>query len=145
MRTLKTIILLVFTIATVWAQDLKSTEVPEVVKIAFTKEFPNATDVEWERDRMYYKVEFEIDWMDHEVWYTEEGMLQRKEIEIMQEDLPEAVLQEIEINYSEYFADEVKMLWYGNTTTYKMELESNKDNWEVIFDVDGRVLEERID
>ncbi|HLW14586.1 MAG TPA: PepSY-like domain-containing protein [Flavobacteriaceae bacterium] len=145
MKTLKTIILLVFATATVWAQDLKPTEVPEVVKITFTKEFPNATDVEWERDKAYYKVEFDVDWMDHEVWYTEEGMMHRKEQEIAKEDLPEAVLQEIGINYSEYFVDDVKILWYDNTTTYKVELESGDDSWEVVFDVDGRVLEERID
>ena len=145
MRTLKTIILLVFATATMWAQDLKPIEVPEVVKITFTKEFPNAADVEWERDRVYYKVEFEVDWMDHEVWYTEEGVLHRKEQEITQEDLPEAVLQEIDINYSEYFVDDVKMLWYDNTTTYKVELENGEDSWKVILDVDGRVLEERID
>lgn len=145
MRTLKTIILLVFATAAMWAQDLKPTEVPEVVKITFMKEFPKAIDVEWKRDREYYKAEFDVDWMDYEVWYTKEGVLFRKEQEIAREDLPEAILMEIEINYFEYFVEDVKILWQNNITTYKVDLESGDDSWEVIFDVDGNVLEERID
>lgn len=145
MKTLKTILLLVFATSTMWAQDLKPTEIPEVVKITFMKEFPNATEVEWERDKEYYKVEFEVDWMDHEVWYMEEGRMHRKEQEIVQEELPKAVLKEIELNYSEYFVEDVKVLWFDNNTTYKVELENGEDSRKIIFDVDGVVLEERLD
>jgi len=39
-------------------QDLKSKDVPEAVKTAFTKKYPNAKKVSWEKE----KANFEANW-----------------------------------------------------------------------------------
>lgn len=145
MKALKTIILLVFSTAIMSAQDLKPSEVPKTVMLAFMKDFSIAADVDWERDREYYKAEFEINWMDYEIWYTKEGRIHRREQEITELEVPEAVLDEIVLNYTEYYIESVIKIWQDNITTYKVDLESGDDSWEVIFDIHGRVLEERID
>lgn len=145
MKALKTIMLVLFVTTLMSAQDQKSSDIPEVVKNSFTKEYAKAMDVEWEKDRDNYKVEFDIGQMDHTIWYTNSGKIIRKEQDITEKDLPSAVWNEIDANYSEYIIDDVKMIWENNTTTYKVEFDEGEESWDVIFDSQGKVLEESMD
>ena len=46
----------------IFAQDLTESQVPSVIVNNFKKEFPKASDVEWEKKGEQYNVEFEIGW-----------------------------------------------------------------------------------
>lgn len=137
-------IIALFLVATtvVMAQDINSSEVPEAVTKAFNEEHPDAGDIEWERSMENYKVEFDIGRMEHEIWYSASGTVLQKEIEITEADLPQAIRDIINEKYPGYAVDDVEMKWQDNTTTYQVELEKGKEEWDIIFDSNGKILQE---
>ncbi len=145
MKTLKIFMLSLFVTTTAMAQDLNPKDVPQLVKDAFTKENAQATNIEWERDMDNYKVEFDIGRMEHEIWYTPSGMVIKKEQDITEADLPQAIKDVIKSKYAGYRVDDVEMTWMDNAITYEVELEKGKEEWEVTFDVQGKILHERRD
>ncbi len=145
MKTLKIVMLLLFATSLVSAQDLKLNEVPEAVKAAFAKENLKGTAIEWERDMENYKVEFDVGLMEHEIWYTPSGTVIKKEQDITETDLPANVRKEIQAKYAKYRVDDVEMKWQDNQTTYKVELEKGKEDWEVVFDANGKIINARKD
>ncbi len=145
MKTIRIFMLLLFvgTIAT--AQDLRSSEVPKGVSDSFSKEFSKASDVEWERDRDNYKVEFDMDRLEHEVWYSASGTVIKKEQDIRENDLPQAVRDAIKSKYADYRIDDVEMNWQDNVTSYYVELEKGREEWKLRLDSNGKILSERRD
>ena len=125
------------------AQDLNPADVPVNLKDAFSKEYSKATDVEWEKELDNYKVEFELNRQDHEVWYNASGMVLKKEIEITKAELPQAIRDAIKLKYAGYRVDDVEMIWQKNTTTYEVELEKGQAEKHIIFDRNGKVLSYR--
>ena len=44
------------------AQDIPQSQVPSIIVNKFNKEFPKASDIEWEMDGNLYNVDFEMGW-----------------------------------------------------------------------------------
>lgn len=145
MKTLKFLMLLLFVTSITVAQDLKPDEVPAAVINAFTSENAKATDIEWERDMDNYRVEFDMVSMEHEIWYRADGAIIKRESDIPQSGLPQAITDVIESKYPGYRLDDIEMIWQDNATTYKVELEKGKEEWKVVFDADGKIIQERRD
>src|SRR5680860_374204 len=78
-------------VATVSAQDMNPDDVPPELRTAFDQAYPDAGDVEWERDGESFKVEFETNRKDQEVWYAADGKAAKTEREIGEADLPQAI------------------------------------------------------
>lgn len=145
MKTLKIFTLLMFASAIAMAQDMNPADVPEAIRNAFAKVHANATDVEWEKDWDNYKVEFDIGRREHEIWYTVSGKIIKKEQDITEADLPQTIRDAIKLKYAGYRVDDVEMTWQDNATTYEVELEKGKEEWEITFDASGQILNERKD
>ena len=145
MKNLKTLILLLFVSSFAFAQNLKLPEVPQAVRDAFTSENSKATDIEWKADMNNYKVEFDMGRMEHEIWYTAAGEIIKRENDIPESDLPKAIRDVIATKYSGYRLDDIEMNWQDNVTTYKVELEKGKEEWELVFDANGKIIQERRD
>lgn len=145
MKTLKILLLSLFVTTMAVAQDLKPNEVPQTIRNSFTKDNAQATDVEWKKKMDNYKVEFDIGRMEHEIWYNASGLVIKKEQEIIEADLPQAIRGVINSKYADYRVDDVELTWLDNKTTYKVELEKGKEEWEITFDANGKVLQERRD
>lgn len=145
MKTLKIFIMLLIVSTVAMAQDINSSEVPETVRTTFMKDHNKATDVEWERDMDNYKVEFDIGRREHQVWYSTSGVVIKKEQDIDEADLPEAVREAINREYPGYYVSDVEMTWHNNATTYKMEIEKGQEEWKVVFDAMGKTLHKRRD
>lgn len=143
MKTLKILAVSLFTTSVAMAQDLNPESVPGNLKDAFNKEYSRATDVEWEKELDHYKVEFDLNRRDHEVWYNASGKVLKKEIEITKADLPQAIRDVIKSKYVDYRVDDVDMIWQKNATTYDVELEKGQNEKHVIFDSNAKVLNER--
>lgn len=127
------------------AQDINVSEVPTAVQTAFSNESANATDVEWEKDLENYKVEFEVNRMEHEVWFDASGKIIKKEKNITEAELPQAVKNTIQSKYNGYRIDDIEMTWQNETTRYEVELEKGREELKVTFDEKGMVLNERRD
>lgn len=138
--TLIATVLILISTAT-FAQDINPSQVPSVVANSFKKEFPKATDIEWEMDGENYSVEFEIGWgTDHEIWYDAAGKMLKHVEEISKGDLPKAISTTINTDFPELKIDGVKKITEGSDVNYSVELENFTEEWKVIFSGTGEVL-----
>lgn len=124
-----------------FAQDIHPREVPSVVANNFKKEFPKASDIEWELDGENYNVDFEIGWgTDHEIWYDAAGNVLKHEEEISRGDLPNEVTSKIKTDFKDLRIDGAKKITTGEQVTYEVELENFTEEWKVFFSATGEVL-----
>lgn len=142
MKTLKILIALFFVGGVAVAQDIKKAAVPAVVTDAFAKEYTKATDVEWEKDLENFKVEFDVARMDHEVWYDASGTVVKKKQDIEEAALPQAVRDALQSSYVGFRAEDIEKIWYKNSTSYKLDLEKDNSEIDLIFDANGKVTSE---
>ena len=130
-------------IATVSAQDINPNDVPAELRTAFEQAQPNASDVEWEKEGENYKVEFDVNWQDHEIWYTSDASIVKTEKDIKKKELPDSVQSTISSKYSGYRVDSIEMTEENGSATYEVELEKGWDEeMKVVFDPKGKVLNE---
>ncbi|MCO5235264.1 MAG: PepSY-like domain-containing protein [Chitinophagaceae bacterium] len=138
---------LLITFATVTGQDIPKRNVPSVILNNFQKSFPNAKDVEWEKKGDVYKVDFETGTFrnDHSAWYNAGGELIRHKQEISKKNLPRAVLAAIEKDYPGYRVNDVEKITEKNQVSYKMEVKSLTEDWDIIYDASGKILSKKAD
>lgn len=146
MKTLRISMIALLSATALTAQDLNMEEVPAELMAKFQQEYPNATDVEWEKEGDAYEVEFDHEGEEHEVWYSADGKSPRSERDISEDDLPEAVRSAISTNFEGYKVDSVKITEEDGNTTYEVELEKGwTEEKDVVFDADGNVISEKDD
>ena len=146
MKNLKIAALLLFATAAVSAQDLKTDEVPAKLQSKFNTAYTNVTDVEWEKKGDHYKVEFEINKMDHDVWYDAEGNVIKSEIEISANELPSAISSAVKAKYADYKIDTVEVRDEGGKKTYEVEIEKGwTKERKLILDASGKILHDNED
>ncbi len=127
------------------AQNIPQAQVPSVVLNAFKKEFPKASDIEWELKGEDYEVEFEIGFTDHEVTLDKTGKIIKHKHDIKQADLPQAIASAIAKDYAGYRASDFSKTISNGTTTYKLDLKKGQDEWEIVFDESGKILHKKAD
>lgn len=119
------------------AQDLAEKSVPAVVVNAFQQQFPNPSDVEWEKENDLYKVEFEQNNQEREAWINAGGQVVRQSLEIEEAELPAAVRQGIQRDYNGYRIDEIERMEENGVVSYAVELDNRSDEVEVIYSSSG--------
>jgi uncharacterized membrane protein YkoI len=143
MKNLKIAALALFATAAVSAQDLSANQIPSDLNSNFQKAYPNATDVEWEKEGMNYKVEFDNDKMENEIWYSKDGSIVKSEIEITENDLPSAISTMLKKNYSEYKVDEVDLINENGKKMYEIELEKwFSEDKKILVTENGELISE---
>ncbi|QCR23155.1 PepSY-like domain-containing protein [Pontibacter sp. SGAir0037] len=129
------------------AQDIPQSQVPSVILNNFKKDFPKASDVEWEKEGDLYHVEFETGWnTDHEIWYQPSGSVSKLKEDITRKELPKEVINRINSDFKGYSLDDLERIRTGAETVYKVELSSfTKQDLEVVLDAKGSVLNQKAD
>ncbi len=128
-------------LGTTFAQDISESQVPSLIVDNFKKEFPKATDVEWERKGDLYNVDFEIGlFTDYEAWFSASGTLIKYTVEIPTGDLPKAVTNSINNQYKGYRIDEAKKNIENGIETYEVEIEKENDERELVFSKNGKLI-----
>lgn len=123
-----------------YAQDIAESQVPSVVLNNFKKEFPKASDVEWELKGTEYEVDYEIGFADHEAWFDGAGKMVKHTEEVKENDFPEAVRNTIKKEYSGYRTSDAKKITQGDQVTYQLELEKGNIEWKILFSTTGTEL-----
>lgn len=142
-KNLKLAMIALLGTAAVSAQDMKVDDVPSDLRNTFEQAHPDAKDVEWEKEGDSYKVEFEINREDHEIWYTADGNTSKTEKEISESDLPQAIKSVISNNYADYKIDSIEMTEEGGSASYVVELEKGwNDEKNIVFAADGKIVSE---
>jgi hypothetical protein len=125
--------------APVFAQDINSDQVPSVVKNTFSKSFPNATGVEWEKKGSLYNADFDLSKVDHEVWIDAKGVIIRQKKDLTKAQLPAVVTAAIKKQYPSHRLDGADQYIEGKQVFYKVELEKLGRDTHVVFDQAGKV------
>lgn len=127
------------------AQDIPESEVPSVILTRFQKDNPNVSDVEWEMKKNgQYTVEFETGlFNEHEIAYNADGKRAKTEKDIPERDLPQAVKDAIKRDFAAFNVDETKEIDEDGNLSYLVELDGEPRDKEVIFDRNGKIVEQR--
>ncbi|HMS50815.1 MAG: PepSY-like domain-containing protein [Sphingobacteriales bacterium] len=135
------------TLSAAQAQDIFQYQAPSVIVNEFSKQYPKATDVEWEIEGDFYKVDFETGWnVDHEIWYNAEGKMVKHKEDISKIELPKTVTDRIKTDFNGYTIDDLKRITDNGKIVYKMELNAlMKRDWNVVIDTNGNVLSKMAD
>ncbi len=140
-KIIKAMAILFLGSASVYAQDIQESQVPSVIVENFKKEFPKASDVEWEKKGEQYNVDFEIGWgIDYEAWYTTAGKLIKYKQEISDANLPQAIKDAVKKDYAGYRIDDATKYVENGVETYKVELEKGTEERKIIFSKDGKLI-----
>lgn len=119
-------------IAVVQTAYAQASKVPEVVKLAFAKAYPNADDVKWERENGNFEVEFELaDDQEMSVLYDANGALLETESEIPFSDLPQSAQEALK---GKKVKETTRITSANGVVTYEAEVR-HKD---LMFDAQGR-------
>lgn len=120
------------------AQDIPASQVPSAVSNAFTQEYANPTDVDWEKKKKNFEVDFEVDGIDHKALYSADGQLLMTKRDLREADLPPAIVQKITADYGNYDIDDVDELIVEGTTYYQVELDGTLRDRKLVFSEDGQ-------
>lgn len=146
MKKLKVTVLSVFATVTLYAQDIKVQEVPSEVSSVFTQSYAKASDVEWEKSGDLFKVEFEINNMDHDIWYDGNGKMIKSKIEILEKDLPANIASAVKNKYADYKIDSIEVHQENSVTTYEVEIEKAwSEERTLMLDSSGNILSDVAD
>ena len=121
-----------------YAQDVKTSEVPEVVKSALVKKFPEATKVSWEKENGNY----EANWggksgEDNAAQFTLAGVFVEIERVIPVNDLPASVKAYVQEHQKGATIKEASRVTDANgKITYEAEVKGR----DLIFDESGKFM-----
>lgn|SRR5690606_33865482 len=144
---LMSIIALAIGVTNIFAQDIPQSQVPSLVLNSFQQKYPKAYDVEWELKGDLYKVEFEKSLLgdDVEVWFDKSGKVVRSKEEISKSELPKAVLDKIDAEFKASIIKDVEKFNENGTISYKVEIKTIREEWDVLFDEKGNILSKKLD
>jgi hypothetical protein len=123
------------------AQELKETEVPDLVKQSFSKVYPNIKVDAWEKEAANYEAEFHLNNIESSALFSEHGNFIELEQEIVLTDLPKAVIEYCTLNYKDYKLNEAAIITdVYKRATYEVELKKGKEKFDLLFDEQGNFV-----
>jgi hypothetical protein len=133
-------LVLFFSVSTFAQKEMKEIKVPKNVSEAFTKLYPKATDVKWEKEG---DEEFEIVFKDNgasiSVVLDDDGKLMETETVVQASELPKTVAPYIEKKYAGYTISKVeKIVDSKGNATFEVGISKDKMKKELIFDSNGK-------
>lgn len=146
MKNLRIATVLLFATATLSAQDLKIEDVPSNLQTTFSNSYKNTKDVEWEKKGDHFNVEFEINKMDHDIWYDGNGNVVKSKIQISEKELPAPIASAVKTKYPDYKIDSVEVYEQENSKSYIVEIEKGwiKER-KLVLDASGKILTDKED
>lgn len=123
-----------------FAQSKVKKNVPQVVKEAFQKEYPN-TKVDWDIEKDGFEAEFKMNGKDASVNYDKLGHKLATEMQIIENEMPSKALSYIVATYPKAKIKETaKITDNKNVVTYEAEVKINGKDTDLIFDASGKFI-----
>lgn len=127
---------LILTIAVI-AQ--KAGSAPDAAKAAFTKAYPNATKVKWEKEDGNYEVSFVLGGNELSAIYNVKGVLQESEQEMKVTELPAVIADYMKAHYKGVTVKgAAKITKADGSVNYEAAVKGK----DVLFDANGKFLKE---
>jgi hypothetical protein len=103
--------------------------VPQVVKDAFAKEYPDVKNAKWGMEGDNYSAEFKINKFETDAIYNAQGLLVATESEIPVSELPANIVSYIGENYAGSSIEEAERRNEGEAVSYEVEVKVNGMRW----------------
>ena len=129
----------ILTAACAMSQDLKTKDVPEGVKAALIKKFPQAAKVSWEKEKGNY----EANWggksgEDHSAQFSPDGAFLELVDNIPVSMLPDAVVSYVKEHYHAGIREAGKVTNARGQQSYEAEIKGK----DLLFDLNGNFMRE---
>ena len=123
------------------AQDLKESEVPEIIKQSFIKKYPNTKVDGWEKEGTDYEAEFHLNKVESSASFDANGRFKELEQEIKITELPKAASEYCAKTYIGYKIGEAsKITDVNGKIMFEAELQKGKEHFDVMFDDKGNFI-----
>ena len=119
------------------AQKLNATKVPTAVLSTFAKQFPAATDANWEKEGNEFEVAFKNKGQAMTVSLDAKGTLLESETSMKSTELPAAILKYLSDNFKGKTILSADKTVTGSKVTYEIVVEKRK---ELVFDANGKFI-----
>lgn len=118
------------------AQSSTEVEIPAKVKEAFQKQYPDATNVEWETEGSHYEAEFKENRSEVCVVYDAEGRFVEKEVEIKVSEVPKIIADQVAAMGGKKISEASRITGADNRISYEVEVGEE----DLIFAEDGLLI-----
>jgi hypothetical protein len=120
-------------------------QVPQKVKDAFTKKFPMAKKVDWEKEsEKEWEAEFKMNNVEYSANFLEDGTWQETEHEIEEKDVAQNVLKALKNGFPDFEIEETEISETNTGKVYEFDLEKGEKEMEVAIDPTGKVVKQEL-
>jgi len=121
-----------------------TSEIPKAVHDAFASKFPNATEVEWEKESTTeWEAEFEIEGKEYTATFNNQGNWLETEWEIPKNELPEDVLNSLATHFSSYSIEESEISETEKGQLYELEIKVGDKDQELSINQEGIIVSQQ--
>ncbi|PNW27512.1 PepSY-like domain-containing protein [Formosa algae] len=140
MKSLK-LIVVTFLVGSFFAFTITTEKAPKKVTYAFELKFPKAKKVKWEKENdTEWEVEFKMNKTEYSANFLEDGTWTETEHEVNKRDIPAIVKSSLLSNFPGFKIEEAEISESKNGTVYEFEIEKDKEEIEVVIDVNGNIV-----
>lgn len=127
--------------------DDKKSELPEALQQSFSKKFPTATLVEWEKKGAYYEADFIYNNTETSAWFALDGTWEMTESDILYSTLPAEVKTTFESSkYASWRVDDADQLERKDLeTTYVLDVELGEQEMDLYYSKEGELIKAVVD
>ncbi|SFF05222.1 PepSY-like domain-containing protein [Nitrosomonas sp. Nm166] len=146
MTTILTIFLIAFGLANASAREVSKHQIPKAVLEAFEKAYPNAKEIEFEKEmfegKAVYEVEYKENGREYEITYDSDGVILQIEETLDVKALPEPIIQAITNAYPKATIEDAERVIKpdGTVTVYEIEIKTEGKKLELELDSNGKIL-----
>lgn len=122
-----------------------SQEAPQKVKDTFSKMFPKARSVKWDKEsETEWEAEFKLDGTEYSANFDSNGIWKETEHEINLSQVPETVKATLQKEFKDFDIEEIELSETSKGTLYEFDVEKGKTELEVAIDVNGKVVKKEM-
>jgi uncharacterized membrane protein YkoI len=120
------------------SQRLSAKDTPALVQNALQARFPQATEVEWEKQKDLFEAEFNQGAQEHAVLIDAAGTIKMIKQEIAAQDLPAAIAEVLRQEHPGFRVDDTERLEKDGQVYYQVELEKGFREQQLVLGAGGR-------
>lgn len=121
-----------------FAQTIKKTAIPDIVKENFSKEFPT-NKANWGIEKSNFEAEFKMNGINTSAVYDKNGHRLELEVDMKIKELQTSILDYLKKNYPTYkITEAAKITNDKNVITYEAEIKKDRKSFDVLFDSEGK-------
>jgi hypothetical protein len=125
-------------------QKIRDQDVPEEVKNKLNTLYPDAGNVQWDKDLKYYKAYFINSGKNVSVLFDKKGNVKKTEKKIEENEIPEVVMKTIHREYPEAKLISFSRVDSRDMTEYTAKMHIKTEDYKVYFSQEGRLIRQML-